>query len=96
MTFVHRPFPPNYVHKWFRPPRQSAQHIHISSTECQPKGGKALETSHNYAGNVRISKEITQGLGFEKVENFLKGKLPHFVENQVELRSLLIWLFKGL
>ena len=60
------------------------KHIHIYINRVPTDGSKALETSHNYARNVRICKEITQELGFSIVEKLQEGKLRHVAENQKE------------
>jgi hypothetical protein len=51
--------------------------------------GKALETSHNYARNVRICKRITQELGFAKVEQLDQGKLLHVSESHENTQKVL-------
>lgn len=64
------------------------KHIHIYINRVPTDGGKALETSHNYARNVRICKEITQELGFIKVMNVEEGKLRRVPENQLEAQKV--------
>ncbi|MCF2489688.1 relaxase/mobilization nuclease domain-containing protein [Dyadobacter sp. CY347] len=63
------------------------KHIHIYINRVPTDGSKALETSHNYARNVRICKEITQELGFAKVEKLEEGKLRRVAENQKEVQK---------
>lgn len=65
------------------------KHIHIYINRVPTDGSKALETSHNYARNVRICKEITQELGFAKVEKLEEGKLRHVAENQEEAQKII-------
>lgn len=65
------------------------KHIHIYINRVPTDGSKALETSHNYARNVRICKEITQELGFAKVEKLEEGKLRHVAENQEEAQKFI-------
>ena len=64
------------------------KHIHIYINRVPTDGSKALETSHNYARNVRICKEITQELGFSKVEKLAESKLRHVAVNQVEAQKM--------
>jgi hypothetical protein len=63
------------------------KHIHIYINRVPTDGSKALETSHNYARNVRICKEITQELGFAQVEKLNEGKLRHVAESQKEAQK---------
>ena len=63
------------------------KHIHIYINRVPTDGSKALETSHNYARNVRICKEITEELGFSKVEKLEEGKLRHVAVNQIEAQK---------
>ncbi|WP_026632648.1 relaxase/mobilization nuclease domain-containing protein [Dyadobacter alkalitolerans] len=63
------------------------QHIHVYINRVPTDGSKALETSHNYARNVRICKEITQELGFSKLEKLEEGKLRHVAVNQEEAQK---------
>ena len=64
------------------------QHIHVYINRVPTDGGKALETSHNYARNVRICKEITEELGFAKLEKLEEGKLRHVAVNQEEAQKM--------
>jgi hypothetical protein len=64
------------------------KHIHIYINRVPTDGSKALETSHNYPRNVRICKEITQELGFAKVEKLEEGKLRNVAENQKETQKI--------
>jgi hypothetical protein len=64
------------------------KHIHIYINRVPTDGSKALETSHNYARNVRICKEITQELGFAKVEKMEEGKLRNVAGNQKEAQKV--------
>lgn len=64
------------------------KHIHIYINRVPTDGSKALETSHNYARNVRICKEITQELGFAKLEKLQEGKLRHVAENRKEAQKV--------
>jgi hypothetical protein len=54
-----------------------------------------LETSHNYARNVRICKEITKELGFAKVEKLEEGKLRKVAGNQKEAQKVVNLAIKG-
>ncbi|MEO6282410.1 MAG: relaxase/mobilization nuclease domain-containing protein [Dyadobacter sp.] len=63
------------------------QHIHVYINRVPTDGSKALETSHNYARNVRICKEITQELGFSKLEKLEEGKLRHVAVNQEDAQK---------
>lgn len=71
------------------------KHIHIYINRVPTDGSKALETSHNYARNVRICKEITQELGFVKVEKLQEGKLRHVAESQKEAQKFVNGAIKG-
>ena len=71
------------------------KHIHIYINRVPTDGSKALETSHNYARNVRICKEISKELGFAKVEKLQEGKLRHVAENQVEAQNFVNLAIKG-
>lgn len=64
------------------------KHIHIYINRVPTDGSKALETSHNYARNVRICKQISQELGFVKVEKLQEGKLRHIAENRKEAQKV--------
>jgi len=64
------------------------QHIHIYINRVPTDGSKALETSHNYARNVRICKEISQELGFSKLEKLEQGKLRHVAVNQEQAQKI--------
>jgi hypothetical protein len=65
------------------------RHIHIYINRVPADGNKALETSHNYPRNVRICKEITQELGFAKVEKLLEGQLRHVAEHRKEAQKVI-------
>jgi hypothetical protein len=71
------------------------KHIHIYINRVPTDGSKALETSHNYARNVRICKEITQELGFAKVEKLGEGELRNVAENQKEAQKVVNLAIKG-
>jgi len=71
------------------------KHIHIYINRVPTDGSKALETSHNYARNVRICKEITQELGFAKVEKLEEGKLRNVAGNQKEAQKVVNLAIKG-
>lgn len=64
------------------------RHIHVYMNRLPIGGGKALETSHNYARNVRVCKEISQELGFGFIEKIEKGKLRHVAEHQIEAQKV--------
>jgi hypothetical protein len=64
------------------------KHIHVYINRVPTDGSKALETSHNYVRNVRICKEITQELGFAKLEKLQEGKLRHVAENRTEAQRV--------
>lgn len=64
------------------------RHVHVYINRAALGGGRALETSHNYARNVRVCKEISQELGFEKVEKLQEGKLRHVAENRKEAQKV--------
>lgn len=71
------------------------KHIHIYINRVPTDGSKALETSHNYTRNVRICKEITQELGFAKVEKLEEGKLRNVAGNQKEAQKVVNSAIKG-
>jgi hypothetical protein len=71
------------------------KHIHIYINRVPTDGSKALETLHNYARNVRICKEITQELGFAKVEKLQEGKLRHVAESQKEAQKVVNLAIRG-
>lgn len=58
------------------------RHIHVYMNRLPIGGGRALQTSHNYARNVRVCKEVSQELGFAKVLRQEKGKLRYVGEHQ--------------
>lgn len=64
------------------------KHIHIYINRVPADGSKALKTSHNYARNVRICKEIAQELGFAKVVKLQEGRLRHVAENRREAQKI--------
>ena len=63
------------------------RHIHVYVNRVPVGGGKALETSHNYARNVRVCQVITQELGFSQVEKLQEGKLRKVAEIQKEAQK---------
>ncbi|GGC14948.1 relaxase/mobilization nuclease domain-containing protein [Dyadobacter sediminis] len=65
------------------------QHIHVYINRVPTDGSKALETSHNYARNGRICKEITEELGFSKLEKLEEGKLRHVAVNQEKAQKVI-------
>lgn len=71
------------------------KHIHIYINRVPTDGSKALETSHNYARNVRICKEIMQELGFAMVETLEEGKLRNVAENQKEAQKVVNLAIRG-
>jgi hypothetical protein len=71
------------------------KHIHVYINRVPTDGSKALETSHNYARNVRVCKEITQELGFAKVEKLQEGKLRHVAESQTEAQKVVNLAIRG-
>lgn len=58
------------------------KHIHVYLNRAPMGGGKAVETSHNYARNIRVCKEISQELGFGKIERLQAGKLRQIANSQ--------------
>ncbi|GGM72972.1 hypothetical protein GCM10010967_00530 [Dyadobacter beijingensis] len=64
------------------------KHIHVYMNRLPIGGGNALATSHNYARNVRVCKEISQELGFDRVENLQKGRLRHVAEDRKEAQKI--------
>ncbi|WP_247237704.1 relaxase/mobilization nuclease domain-containing protein [Telluribacter sp. SYSU D00476] len=67
---------------------QPHRHIHIYINRVPTDGGPALTTSHNYARNERICREISQELGFAKVERLKDGQLRHVMPNQLEAQQV--------
>jgi hypothetical protein len=67
---------------------QPHQHIHIYINRVPVNGGPALVTSHNYARNVRVCQEISQELGFSKVERLEEGQLRHVTLDQLEAQRV--------
>ncbi|MGV3604305.1 MAG: relaxase/mobilization nuclease domain-containing protein [Dyadobacter fermentans] len=65
------------------------RHIHVYMNRLPIGGGKALVTSHNYARNVRICKEVSQELNFAKLEKLVKGKLRRVDEYQFEAQEVI-------
>ena len=51
-------------------------------------GGPALVTSHNYARNVRACQEISEELGFTKLERLEEGQLRHVSLDQLEAQRV--------
>ncbi|SDF96352.1 Relaxase/Mobilisation nuclease domain-containing protein [Dyadobacter soli] len=70
------------------------RHIHVYMNRLPIGGGKALETSHNYARNVRVCNEISRELGFEKIENLERGKLRYVEEHQAEAQKVVSFAIK--
>jgi len=70
------------------------KHIHVYINRAPMGGGKALETSHNYARNVRVCKEISQELGFAMLEKLKEGLLRHIAENQREVQMVVNFAIK--
>nr|WP_295934975.1 relaxase/mobilization nuclease domain-containing protein [uncultured Dyadobacter sp.] len=56
------------------------RHIHLYINRAPVGGGKALETSHNYARNVRVCKEISRELHFSLIMSIKSEKLRHVPE----------------
>ncbi|MGX5858595.1 relaxase/mobilization nuclease domain-containing protein [Dyadobacter jiangsuensis] len=71
------------------------KHIHVYMNRLPIGGGKALETSHNYARNVRVCKEISQDLGFTKLQKLQEGKLRHVAEHRKEAQEVVNLAIKG-
>ncbi|HEV7347424.1 relaxase/mobilization nuclease domain-containing protein [Telluribacter sp.] len=67
---------------------QPHRHIHIYINRVPTDGGPALATSHNYARNERICREISQEMGFAKVERIKEGQLRHVAPNQLEAQQV--------
>lgn len=65
------------------------KHIHVYLNRLPIGGGKALETSHNYAKNVRICKEISQELGFAKVIKLAVGKFRQVGNHQATAQKVI-------
>lgn len=65
------------------------KHIHVYLNRAPMGGGKAVETSHNYARNVRVCKEISQEFDFAKVMSVQEGKLRHVTENRKEAQKFI-------
>lgn len=59
---------------------QNHDHIHIYINRVSD--GIALKTSHNYAQNVRVCKEISEELGFRAIPKRKSGKLRKVPEYQ--------------
>jgi hypothetical protein len=64
------------------------KHIHVYVNRVPIGGGKALETSHNYARNVRICQLVSQELGFARVKRLGQGKLRQLDEHKVETQKV--------
>ena len=60
------------------------KHIHVYINRMPVGRGKALETSHDYARNVRVCKEVSRELGFARVAKLAEGKLRHLPESRKE------------
>jgi hypothetical protein len=60
------------------------RHIHLYVNRLPIGGGKALETSHNYARNVRVCKEVSRELGFAMIEKLRPEKLRYVAQNREE------------
>lgn len=67
---------------------QPHRHIHIYINRVPVHGGPALVTSHNYARNVRACQEISEELGFTKVERLEEGQLRHVTLDQLEAQRV--------
>lgn len=64
---------------------QEHDHIHIYINRVSE--GKAIETSHNYAQNVRVCKEISEELGFKAIPKLKDGKLRKVTDFQKEAQA---------
>ncbi len=64
------------------------KHIHVYFNRTPIGGGRALETSHNYARNVRVCQQISQELGFGIIRKVEKSKLRHVAEHQIEAQKI--------
>lgn len=67
---------------------QPHKHIHIYINRVPVNGGPALVTSHNYARNVRACQEISEELGFTKLERLEEGQLRHVSLDQLEAQRV--------
>ncbi|GAB3179667.1 relaxase/mobilization nuclease domain-containing protein [Telluribacter humicola] len=67
---------------------QPHRHIHIYINRVPTDGGTALATSHNYARNERICREICQELSFARVERLKEGQLRQVTPNQLEAQQV--------
>lgn len=67
---------------------QPHKHIHIYINRVPVNGGPALVTSHNYARNVRACQEISEELGFAKLERLEEGQLRHVTLDQLEAQKV--------
>jgi hypothetical protein len=67
-------------------------HIHIYINRVPVDGGPALDTSHNYARNVKVCQAITQQLGMSKVPDqrqSLNDHDPHKQNNREYVQETL-------
>ncbi|QRR02624.1 relaxase/mobilization nuclease domain-containing protein [Dyadobacter sandarakinus] len=65
------------------------KHVHVYINRAPVGGGKALETSHNYARNVRVCKEISKELGFTKVIRLEAGKMRQVGDHQATAQKVI-------
>lgn len=65
------------------------KHIHVYFNRAPIGAGKALVTSNNYARNVRVCKEISQELGFPRLNKLEEGKLRHVEEHKLEAQKFI-------
>ncbi|KAA0990410.1 relaxase/mobilization nuclease domain-containing protein [Dyadobacter aurulentus] len=65
------------------------RHIHVYFNRAPVGGGKALETSHNYARNVRVCKGISQELGFATLNKREIGNLRHVADHRREAQRVI-------
>lgn len=70
------------------------KHVHVYVNRVPMGGGKALETSHNYARNVRVCMEISRELGFAKLVKLENGKLRCVSENHKEAQKVVNFAIK--
>lgn len=64
------------------------RHVHVYFNRIPVSGGKALNTSHNYARNFRVCREISRELGFTKIEKLHEGTLRRVAENRKEAQKV--------
>lgn len=68
---------------------QPHKHIHVYVNRVPLSGVPGLATSHNYARNVRVCQEISQELGFAKLERLKEGHLRHVTLDQLEAQRVI-------